>query len=224
MMSTRFVMKNFTAIVALAMLGMTGCMHYAPERLHYKVYDQAQFFEEEALGISGVRYTVKDLQDSDGFPDFRKLMILKDNDKEVFVHYSLRMPAGTDAIYVDRASMNRKSLRFSFESRQVEDIKEMDTNVTSAGSTLSVELDPSKVRNVGYHMEKFVFAIPMKSAIELSCDEENPERRVVVSGDGGHKDITIHQYEFQGLLEKAKELNVLEIEGNCFDYFGKDVE
>ncbi|MCY3540464.1 MAG: hypothetical protein OXH31_00935 [Gammaproteobacteria bacterium] len=224
MTSTRFAIEKFTAIGALTMFGMTGCMHYAPERLHVKIFHQTKYFEEKALGISGVRYISKDLQDSDGFPDLRKLMILKDNDKEVFVHYSLRMPAGTDALYVDRASMNRKSLRFSFESRQVEDINEMDTNVTSAGSTLSVELDPSNVRNVGYHVEKFIFAIPMKSALELTCDEENPERRVVVSGDGGHKAITIHKYEFQGLLEKAKELHVLEIEGNCFDQLGKDVE
>ena len=215
--SRRSAIKQFAAAVALAMLGMTGCVHYAPEELHFKIYDEAEYFEDEALGISGVRHIGDDQQDPDKFPDLRKLMILKDNDKELVVQYSLRLPVGVRPHYIDSAYMNGKSLRFSFESRNVEDIYEGETRATSMGGNHSVEVDPTTLRNTGYHVENFLFAIPMESAIELSCDEEKPDRRVVLYGDGGYKQVTIHKYEIQGLLKRAKELSVVEIEGNCFD-------
>lgn len=187
-------------IVLLLWVILSGCAYYSVENENVRAYDQTKYFEDEALGS---RYVILTKDVSEGtlsdilntIPNDSVSLQVNTNFPNILIlSYLLR---SSEWHFIDTAYMDGKELV----------IKQGRRSTKSNSSDVWIE-------------EYFSVAIPIEDAIEGSCKDEIVGLSLAFTGDY-RRNLNLKVSTLQGVLKKADDMKITEIDGNCFDFTEK---
>lgn len=180
--------KVLCLIFIMAMFA--GCAFYSADAPNVRVYDQTKYYYDAALDTQNVRFS-KSLYNGllDTNPDYVTLQVSSRYPDTLMLGYLL---TSTERHFIDTCYMDGKKLQLS-KGR---------SNVKMKNDEVVIE-------------EQFTVAIPLEDAIAGTCDENG----LTFAFIGDYRvDLRLRKTTLQGVLKKAKDMKITEIEENCFDF------